>query len=531
MLSALEGDPNSAMDDDGFEAARLLRLAQAGQCAQALDQAESLLVGQPSLGVLFARCVALHCLGDHQAAARAAEELLAFIADRSAAETAGWLSIALSFRASQQMLLAETDPESYDLESILHDLAAAEAGLSDEVSEGFVLSTAHTGIGRAYQDLRLYELARPHYQAAFDVAISPDLHVALDTAVTSQLDLAEMHLNWSVELHRIRDNAGGQEMSAIAAEHAARALEYARTGGTEVYAPDAELLAACADSDGEDHERVVDRIRVGLQAVEGRDKRAFALPFLAGALERAGQHAQALEVAEQACNGLPDNASWLLASAACHTHATLLARSESDAARAGLTYGDLLAKTMWRQRLRTLHNARSMQFLERVTLERDRVHLLAHTDALTGIGNRRAFDALVAELGQGRPELGAREATVILVDVDGLKAVNDAGGHEAGDRALQAVARALSGQVRPEDLVARIGGDEFVVVVIGLSAEDAGGLTTRMVDAVSLVLGSEVTVSVGASTGAASEVGSGVLRAADRAMYAAKRGGATTNIP
>lgn len=547
------------MDPSPTEVIRLLRLAQSGQPERALAQADERLGQGHSLGILYARAVALHCLGDHIGATSAAELMLALTAARPTGDatsggggsgmpygttshnnhsgrvdTAGWRSVALSFRACEQMILSEIDPQAVDLESTLHDLAQAEAVLGMDVTDEFVLATAHTGIGHGYQDLRLYELARPHYEAAFDAAITGSSEVAVETAVTSQLNLAEMHLNWSVELHRIRDDIGAREKSAIAAGHAVRAHWYATTEKTQTFAPIAALLGACAESSGEDHELAVHKIQEGLRAVDGRGRRedrAFALPFLAQALDLAGRREEALNVAGQACDALPEDAGWLLASAAYHTRATLLAKSGSASARAGLAYGDQLAGTMWRQRLRTLQFARSMQFLERVTLERDRVQILAHTDALTGIGNRRAFDAFVQELNHPRSEAFGREIAVIVADVDGLKEVNDVGGHEAGDLALKAVAGAFVTQVRPEDLVARIGGDEFVVVVVGMARDDAASLATRMVDSVANALGSTVSVSVGVATGPPEDVSSYVLRAADEAMYAAKRArGAATIV-
>ncbi|MBA3280289.1 MAG: GGDEF domain-containing protein [Geodermatophilaceae bacterium] len=531
------------MTDSKAGVIRLLRLAQAGQPEQALVRADELLRAGQSLGVLYARAVALRCLGDHQGAVQGAEKMLAITGGRgitssagtmtggtvtagsitagtsAEADLAGWHSIALAFRACQQMLISEISPQVFDLESTLHDLAQAEAALTNDVNDGFVLATAHTGLGHGYHDLRLYELALPHYEAALRAALTQSAEIA----VTSQLNLAELHLNWSVELFRIRETARARDKSATAARHAVLAQEYASIDETVSYAAIADLLAACADSSGEAADAVVVRIRDGLQAVEHhglRESRAFALPFLAWALERAGRLPEALEVAAQACDALPADATWMLTSAAYHTRAALLARSGSDAARAALAYGDQLAKTMWRQRLRTLHNARSVQILQRVTLERDRVQVLAHTDALTGIGNRRAFDVRVAELDRSAD---TTEVAMIVVDVDRLKAVNDAGGHEAGDLTLQAVAGALTGQVRAGDLVARLGGDEFVAVVEGTDHAQATALAGRMAEAVSLALGSAVTVSVGVATGPACEAGAGLLHAADRAMYAAKR--------
>ncbi len=88
---------------------------------------------------------------------------------------------------------------------------------------------------------------------------------------------------------------------------------------------------------------------------------------------------------------------------------------------------------------------------------------------------------------------------------------------------MKAVAGALSSQVRSGDLVARLGGDEFVAVLDGMDRAAAGEVAQRMLEAVSAVLGSSVTVSLGVATGPAAEAGSSLLRAADRAMYAAKR--------
>jgi len=514
------------MDESRAEVIQLLRLAQSGEPEQALVLADEQLRAAESPGLLYARAVTLHSLGDHVAAVAAAEHMRS-VADRLAAlacstSIAGWQCSARSFLAWQQMLVSEADPQAFDLESTLHDLAQAEALLSNDVCDQFVLATAHTSLGNAFHELRLYELALPHFEAAFLAATARTGEVAVERAVASQLNLATMHLNWSMELHRIRDSVGAREKSLIAARHAAMAVDYSTIDDTQPYEAHAALLVACADH-GDDN-MVVTRIRDALKALEGRglrESRAYALPFLARALDRAGQHSEALKTAEQAVSALPADATWMVASAAYHTRATLLAASGSDTAGAALAYGDQLAETMWKQRLRTLHNARSMQVLERVTLERDRVRVLANTDALTGVGNRRAFDVRMAELGTARP--GSAEVTIIVVDVDRLKAVNDAGGHEAGDRTLQAVASALTSQVRSGDLIARVGGDEFVAVLEGMDRFPAGEMAARIVDAVSAVLGSKVTVSVGVATGQASEAGSSLLRAADRAMYTAKR--------
>src|SRR4051812_48589320 len=97
-------------------------------------------------------------------------------------------------------------------------------------------------------------------------------------------------------------------------------------------------------------------------------------------------------------------------------------------------------------------------------------------DALTGCLNRRGWtEALEAEERRcGRHDL---DAMVVVVDVDGLKAINDTEGHDAGDRCLADCGNALRGAVRAEDCVARLGGDEFGVLAVQTRgrAPEAGG--------------------------------------------------------
>lgn len=138
----------------------------------------------------------------------------------------------------------------------------------------------------------------------------------------------------------------------------------------------------------------------------------------------------------------------------------------------------------------------------------------AYGDPLTGLANRRAFDERLAEA-------TTAPVALLLGDVDGLKALNDSAGHEAGDDALRAVGRVLAERNGPDALAARIGGDEFCVLLEGASRADA----ERLAEELTL----ELTVAdppVGVSWGVAfHEAGSAraLLRAADAAQYAVKR--------
>jgi diguanylate cyclase (GGDEF)-like protein len=122
--------------------------------------------------------------------------------------------------------------------------------------------------------------------------------------------------------------------------------------------------------------------------------------------------------------------------------------------------------------------------------------------------------------------------SVLFVDLDDFKDVNDGLGHQAGDELLCAVAERLRGAVRDRDIVARLGGDEFAVLVTGGEHDEAQHVARRIIDSLATpfdLSGTMVNMgaSVGIATGAAHSVND-LLRNADVAMYRAKAGGKGT---
>lgn len=161
----------------------------------------------------------------------------------------------------------------------------------------------------------------------------------------------------------------------------------------------------------------------------------------------------------------------------------------------------------------------------------DRLEALSETDALTGLANRRALRRrLTDDLRRARRYGSA--VSLLLIDVDGLKIINDTAGHAAGDRAIRRVAEAITLHLRGADFGARLGGDEFAVVMPNTSTSAArhsaerlrAHLAQRDHD------GLPVAISVGIATmdpssQSAIAAADDLTQAADAALYAAKRAG------
>jgi diguanylate cyclase (GGDEF)-like protein len=185
----------------------------------------------------------------------------------------------------------------------------------------------------------------------------------------------------------------------------------------------------------------------------------------------------------------------------------------------GVLLGAILLVILYAAIARELRERRHL--VERIRREADH-------DDLTQLPNRRFFTQWLGyALAQARRE--GRTLGLLSIDIDGFKAVNDSAGHEAGDALLTKIALRFAGLKRDSDVLARIGGDEFVLGAVGAEdGRDLARLAERLLD--SLADRSLSSVPIGASIGIAfvpddASDPPGLLASADAAMYAAKRAG------
>jgi diguanylate cyclase (GGDEF)-like protein len=166
-------------------------------------------------------------------------------------------------------------------------------------------------------------------------------------------------------------------------------------------------------------------------------------------------------------------------------------------------------------------------------LNEERIQRVAHHDSLTGLPNRLLFkDRLDQAIGLARRH--SAKFGLLYLDLDKFKPVNDTLGHSAGDELLKGVATRIRGQLRESDTVARVGGDEFIVILHDVQwREDAEVVARKIIAALAAPfrLGPrQQNVAIGASIGVAmypadAQGADALVKAADAAMYCAKQSG------
>lgn len=521
-------------------ASQVMALAQDGGADEALRlgrAATADLGDAPPLeaaALWYAVAVAEHSLGRTAQQVEATDQCLAVA---RAHGSPGWASNALSVRA---MAFARQGA----VEKALTDLAVAEAELL-ECDDLGLTCWAHTGLGYCYDQMRLYELAQPHFEAALAEGASP-MPLA-EAPVIDLLNLAEMHLRWADELERVTPTHANErdvERQHRQGVHWSRAaLELAAEVGVGGYHDASRRLDLCLRAETEPAV-VVPELRAALEVdlpttlVGGRAQVATAL---ARALRKLGDLESAVDAARLAVQAAQGPGDWQVMAAASHLLVELEAEQGLPGAQSGREYGRLLSSVLWAQRLHTLQGARTALDVERLQRARETAERAAREDPLTGLGNRRALDEALTRL-RSQSTFGDRASDVVahsllLFDLDGFKAVNDSYGHLVGDDVLRAAAGALSGRARADDVLVRLGGDEFVVLAPGATAEVAQDLVDRMragleaVDWESLAPGLRLRVSIGVATTGPGTRLEDLVGLADAAMYVSKHGAAGSPAP
>ena len=170
--------------------------------------------------------------------------------------------------------------------------------------------------------------------------------------------------------------------------------------------------------------------------------------------------------------------------------------------------------------------AERKKIAEQVLSEKELAQWQAHHDALTGLVNRREFEHQLSEIWESDNQ---RLHSLLYLDLDRFKIVNDTCGHAAGDELLQQISKVLQAQIRSSDTLARLGGDEFAVILYGCPQENAVALAQKILSTVQqfCFIWQEQSFTIGVSIGVLSFKSqednlTSVLKAADAACYSAK---------
>jgi len=412
----------------------------------------------------------------------------------------------------------------------------AVALLDDEACEPLDRCTAYVVCAAAYNSLNLWELVDELFELAQDLA--PRCPVPAQAAAVA-VNRVLLRLERATSLLETGEQAAADHQlgRALEAVAQARAVSLPALWVRDVEACDTALRLLVTSGPGSPAGAVtvtqpshLDWLLV--TALEQRDDLAAAgdlevLPLLdaarALALLRLGRVGEARVVAELLAGGATSSSSgarsflaWVRA----------LVLEPSAWTGAGGAYARLVSGQRWQSRRAVLVAARSIIALERLQADHRRLAQDASTDVLTGLQNRRVFEAWLT-----RPVRREATAALLLIDLDDFKKINDVHGNGVGDDVLRQVGRIIGQYVRPEDLAVRHGGDEFAVVLEQSVPLDEPALQRAVAlrhrlqdhDWGATAPGLSVRASVGVAVGELSEGAEVLYQRADVALYAAKQ--------
>jgi diguanylate cyclase (GGDEF)-like protein len=432
------------------------------------------------------------------------------------------LASALASRAEYQYVLASASAR----EQANRDLARAVALL--EVAEGGALerATAYIDCGLAYSQRELWELEDEMYARAN--ALLPECEEPLlDRALS--LNWTVHHVNAACSLREMGEHNELRQLRLRLADRVEPSAESVHMDGFAVEERVARHLLArlVGDQPVEESVTIDEALTTERHPCEGPE---HGMLRLADALQ-AAEEADWDEVMAQTATAVllfdGDVGPPVIAMTLRLATQADIAKGSAGAVSA-MAYGDWSARRRWDARLQLLAAARALLEAEQLRVERDEHAHQAHVDELTGLANRRGYTRHVERM---RAHDGQAQMSVLVVDIDSFKAVNDTFGHAVGDAVLVQVAGVLSSGIRPADLVARLGGDEFVVLLDRMDAKAAKRRAAEMmqnlafVDWSDLAADLDVTISIGVAAGFSNDPQPFLVRA-DEALYRSKsRGG------
>ncbi len=371
---------------------------------------------------------------------------------------------ALAFRSSIALTVSTDGPAATAAAEV--DLIRAVVLLEQGGGDPLERVSAHTGCGIGFRALGLWELASTHYRAAAEVdpiAEAPDLApYAADVAAMRRrivYNVVDLETNRACALRVAGD-------SAASCAHAAQAtldFEAICDDGSwpASWVDDLEVCALvtralCGTDVSHRAQEVCSAPGAGPMRV-GHARLALALSL---APARVVEARQAAEAAIECLQGSE--------SAEPVTLAMELA-AELEAAPAGRRVAKTQTERLSHGQRRSVDSIQALLGAERLRVRSAQLERHAHVDDLTGLANRRGFyrslERLVAD--------DAPEVAVLVVDIDRFKEINDRHGHLAGDRILQTVGLALVARLDAGDHAARVGGDEFFVLLAATNGPDA----------------------------------------------------------
>ncbi len=436
-------------------------------------------------------------------------EAIARLLKRAEAEGDAVMS-ALALAKRARVLTSAADPAL----SVAAEMDLARASVLIDGAEGMPSwrARAHINCAIAYGQRDLWELEDQHYRAAEAVLGGEREESRLWRGIV--YNRAEFQLDWTCAMRELGETEAVAHHAAVAADFLRVAQISAMPASwREELRIFAALLGAIAPSVGGPSPEVV--------PAEG-DFAGYV--HLARALSAPDAERAAREAAAAVESIDPDTQSRAHSLALCVAAEIEVASLGSETA--GIRYARRLALRHYAVRLSSLASMQSLLSAERLRSEHDLLSKRVFLDDLTRLGNRRALVDYVESLAAQ----GVSSIALVLLDVDGFKAINDTYGHRVGDEVLIHLAAVLRDGVRNGDLAVRLGGDEFLLVLASMEREAARRRAETILAGIAaapweqISPGLQLTASLGLAFGRPQEL-EGLTERADIALYSSKAAG------